>query len=201
MSFNNKTDTIDEQRFKPKICKKEVIVVTAPFSPYPDFSTYNNKSTSNTSYRQHPGSTKEKKELSIIDIQNEINNFIDNNQVFESKRAFKKANKKSKIKHFMELTGRSKPPKQHQVPLPILRGIRKKVKIREEHQKKESLESHVVSHLMQEVMKKRKKKQTKKNDKRKKYRDLVKEKRSGPTPGIGFLKAGILRVNSKIIGK
>jgi ribosome biogenesis protein NSA1 len=85
---------------------------------------------------------------------------------------------------YFELTGRHK--KKHQVPLPIVRGIKKAQAKREERERQEAKEAGVVLA----------KKPSDKAAKNRKSYDKTYDK-FGPAPSIGFTKKGVFRVDSK----
>lgn len=93
---------------------------------------------------------------------------------------------KQKRKHldtqYEELTGRKK--KKHSVPLPIVRGIRKKAEQREKRELQELKESGVVTH--------RSAKKSGNNDTQNARKKN--ERVHGPAPDNGFLVKGVLRV-------
>lgn len=77
------------------------------------------------------------------------------------------------------LTGRKK--KNHQVPLPIVRGIRKKAAQRQARALQEAKEAGIV-------LPKQAKKQKQRNDVSRVH---------GPAPSIGFTKRGVLKIKGK----
>jgi hypothetical protein len=83
---------------------------------------------------------------------------------------------------YKKLTGRHK--KKHQVPLPIVRGIKKKAAEREAKYLEECKHAGIV------LPKQQTKTQTRKSTKQPKNPNAI----YGPAPSIGFIKQGILRV-------
>lgn len=82
---------------------------------------------------------------------------------------------------YERLTGRKR--KQNKTPLPILRGMKRKAKEREEKRAKEEREAGIVSASTVH----QNKKHTRSKDARV----------HGPAPSVGFVAKGILRVNPK----
>jgi len=93
---------------------------------------------------------------------------------------------KQKGKHHDEqyklLTGREK--KKHQIPLPILRGMKKKAAQREARQLQEAKDAGIVLPTTATTSKKKKK------------LDAT-SRVHGPSPSIGFMSKGVFRVSEK----
>lgn len=85
------------------------------------------------------------------------------------------------------LTGRKK--KKHMVPLPIVRGIRKKAQQREARAIQEAREAGLV---LPPTQKNHKEKATSKRDKETSMRRV-----HGPAPSVGFMSKGVLRLKEK----
>ena len=115
------------------------------------------------------------------------NNVVDWNKTVEEVRnlgatAFAGEEKRNyQDEQYELLTGRKR--KKHQVPLPIVRGIKKKRAMREEVRLKEAKEAGIV------LPKKSKESATKRGDNTSRVH--------GPAPSIGFMSKGVLRVKPK----
>ena len=92
----------------------------------------------------------------------------------------KRSRKDYEAEEYQRLTGRR--PKHHAVPLPIVRGIRKKKAARERRLEQQAKEAGVV------LPTPKKKKKTVYQKKRELH---------GPAPSIGFLSKGVLRLKDK----
>jgi hypothetical protein len=86
---------------------------------------------------------------------------------------------------YKRLTGRAM--KHHSVPLPIVRGIKKKAKQREQRQLQEARESGIVLPVATS--------RTRQEEKKK--MNFTTNRVYGPAPSIGFVKQGVFRVQSK----
>jgi len=96
----------------------------------------------------------------------------------------KKSKREYEDEQYELLTGRKR--KHHAVPLPIVRGIRKKAAARAARQQTDARESGIVQAAPK----------TQANPKREKQR--YKDRRvHGPAPSIGFMKGGMLRLRDK----
>lgn len=81
------------------------------------------------------------------------------------------------------LTGRAK--KKHQIPLPILRGMKKKAAQREARQQQEAKDAGIVLPATASSSSKKKKKQDSTS------------RVHGPSPSIGFMSKGVFRVGKE----
>jgi hypothetical protein len=117
--------------------------------------------------------------LDFRDVAQEIRHFGATGFAGKAKRSYQD-------EQFKLLTGREK--KKHSVPLPIVRGIRKKAVAREARAAQEAKEAGLVLP--------KKKKQNNKKD------EHSKTKRAhGPAPTVGFMKKGILNVKDRLKDK
>jgi hypothetical protein len=113
-----------------------------------------------------------KKLLDWNDVAQEVREF--GSKGFEGKRK-----RSYEEEQYRQLTGRDK--KKHQVPLPIVRGIRKKAAEREARMLQEARDSGMVLPKQ------------KKREKNRKSQDST-SRVHGPAPSIGFMKRGVFRV-------
>ena len=88
------------------------------------------------------------------------------------------------------LTGRKK--KQHAVPLPIVRGIKKKAIAREERIRKEAKDAGIV--LPMNSLTTTTKPSSKQKEQMKKQQNFKMNQQHGPAPSIGFMKQGMYQV-------
>ena len=114
--------------------------------------------------------------LDFHETANEIRHYGSTAFVGQSKRQYED-------EQFERLTGRKK--KKHQVPLPIVRGIRKKRAEREARELQHAKEAGIVLP-----------KQTKKKAGSSARYDST-SRVHGPAPSIGFMKKGVFRVKGK----
>lgn len=110
--------------------------------------------------------------MDFLRASQDVRHFGSNQFVGKSKRDYDD-------EQYLKLTGRKR--KKHQVPLPIVRGIKKKAAEREARAHDEAKQAGIV--LPQP------KKPRKRRDKTSKIH--------GPAPTVGFMMKGILRVKDK----
>lgn len=122
--------------------------------------------------KQKSQKTKSPPELDFLRASQDVRHFGSNQFVGKSKRDYDD-------EQYLKLTGRKR--KKHQVPLPIVRGIKKKAAEREARAHDEAKQAGIV--LPQP------KKPRKRRDKTSKIH--------GPAPTVGFMMKGILRVKDK----
>jgi Domain of unknown function (DUF4602) len=92
-----------------------------------------------------------------------------------------------KEEEYKRLTGREM--KHHSVPLPIVRGIKKKAQQREQRQWQEAKEAGIIVPLASSSSR------TKQEEKKRK--NFTTNRVYGPAPSIGFVKQGVFRVPGK----
>lgn len=95
----------------------------------------------------------------------------------------KKDRKAFEDEEYERLTGRKR--KQPKTPLPILRGMKRKAKEREEKLAKEAKEAGIVTATPT---------LSRRNNNKKRSKDAMIH---GPAPSVGFVARGVLRVNPK----
>jgi hypothetical protein len=99
---------------------------------------------------------------------------------FGSKQFAGKSKKEYEDEQYFKLTGRKR--KKHQVPLPIVRGIKKKAAEREARAREEAKQAGIVLPQPKKA--------------KKEYDNT--SRIHGPAPSVGFMKKGILRVKDKV---
>ncbi|GAX22344.1 hypothetical protein FisN_3Hu450 [Fistulifera solaris] len=99
---------------------------------------------------------------------------------FGSKQFAGKSKKEYEDEQYFKLTGRKR--KKHQVPLPIVRGIKKKAAEREARAREEAKQAGIVLPQPKKA--------------KKEYDNTTRV--HGPAPSVGFMKKGILRVKDKV---
>jgi Domain of unknown function (DUF4602) len=99
----------------------------------------------------------------------------------------RKKHRLHKEEEYKRLTGREM--KHHSVPLPIVRGIKKKAKQREQRQLQEAKEAGIILPLTASSFR------TKQEEK--KRTNFTTNRVYGPAPSIGFVKQGVFRVPRK----
>jgi hypothetical protein len=167
----NEIDTkADDNRQKKR--KRTVQVLTAA-APFP-ISKKPKRPPRLESDKASAAQQKDKSLLDWHDTVKEIRNYGATAFVGAQKRNFEK-------EQYKLLTGREK--KSHHVPLPIVRGIKKKAAQRHEKVLQEAKDAGIV--LPKEVL------QTKKEVKK----DLARI--YGPAPSVGFMNKGVLKVKDK----
>lgn len=92
-----------------------------------------------------------------------------------------------KEEEYKRLTGREM--KHHSVPLPIVRGIKKKAKQREQRQLQEAKEAGIILPFATSTSRA-------KQDEKKRM-NFTTNRVYGPAPSIGFVKQGVFRVSRK----
>lgn len=135
-------------------------------------STRPPKQASTRHEKQSPQKRKNPPELDFTQASQEVRHFGSNQFVGKSKREYED-------EQYFKLTGRKR--KKHQVPLPIVRGIKKKAAERDARAREEAKQAGIV--LPQP------KKEKKRHDNTSKV--------YGPAPTVGFMQKGILRVKDK----
>lgn len=161
-----------------KKCRREVRVVSCP-ADFPISSRSSGRKAKESNRQQkdnfssHEGISKnQKKLLDWHDTAKEIRSLGASAFVGQQKRSFED-------EEYEFLTGRKK--KKQKVPLPIVRGLKKKAEQRKMRQIKEAKEAGVV--LPRGVASRTKKKKTDNTS-----------RVHGPAPSAGFMKNGILRI-------
>jgi Domain of unknown function (DUF4602) len=94
-----------------------------------------------------------------------------------------------KEEEYLRLTGRTM--KHHAVPLPIVRGLKKKAQEREQRQLQEARDAGVVLPKSATSLSSRKKQEEKKQ------MNFTRNRVYGPAPSIGFVKRGVFRVRGE----
>ena len=126
-----------------------------------------------SSFENAQRKSKKPLELDFTQASQEIRHFGSKQFAGKSKREYEDG-------QYFKLTGRKR--KKHQVPLPIVRGIKKKAAERDARAREEAKQAGIVLP------------QPKKSKKQHDNTSRV----HGPAPSVGFMKKGILRVKDKV---
>ena len=171
MAKKNKSQGKTPEAKKPKKKKREVL----KFSCHPDFPISKKPKRNSPDDNDAPPSDKKSKQrlLDWHDTAHEIRSLGATGFVGQQKRNFDD-------EQYERLTGRKR--KKHQVPLPIVRGIRKKAEERLARQIQEAKDAGTV------LPKSLTQKKAKAKDKTARIH--------GPAPTVGFMKKGVLKVNN-----
>jgi hypothetical protein len=156
------------------------VVVQCP-SDFPDFSSTHKRPPSFSQQREQEWKGRKlqrEKDRKLLDFDETVREI----HALGSTAFTGKQKRKHLDTQYEELTGRKK--KKHSVPLPIVRGIRKKAEQREKRELQELKESGVVTH--------RSAKKSGNNDTQNARKKN--ERVHGPAPDNGFLVKGVLRV-------
>ena len=162
-----------------KNTRKPVVVVSAPASAFPDFSSFE---TEPRSIRPKKNDTS--RESKNKGIQVDFDDTVKEIHQLGSTQFTGKQKKKFQAEQYKALTGRDK--KKQKVPVKIVRGIKKAALKREAKLKKEMKDSGVVTAA--------KKESQKKSYSEKNRRDT---RIHGPAPSAGFMSKGMLRLKKK----
>mmetsp|Transcript_18945 Transcript_18945/g.52634 ORF Transcript_18945/g.52634 Transcript_18945/m.52634 type:complete len:196 (-) Transcript_18945:1548-2135(-) len=190
MSKNQANGKTDQEKRKQvpaarKSGKREVQVVQCP-TGFPPFRT-GAKHTKATGSNQRPLADDEQDR----DRPSTKAKFLDWNETAKEIRdygatAFERKQKRAyEDEEYFKLTGRQK--KKTKVPLPIVRGIRKKAAEREARQIREAREAGIVVPS--------KSRKAGKDDVRSSASNKI-NRHYGPAPSVGFMKKGVLRVKN-----
>lgn len=176
-SKEDKSQKKDEKKVAKKAIRKrqrpEVQVVTCGFA-FPISTKPRAPAADNSEWSDGKKKKKKDKLLDFRDVALEIRHYGAKALEGKSKRAYQD-------EEFEKLTGRKK--KKHSVPLPIVRGIRKKAAEREAREQQEAREAGLVLPKKKKIKEKR--------------QDAATRRVHGPAPSIGFMKKGMLSVKGK----
>jgi len=162
----------------PKKDRKPVVVVSAPLSAFPDFSTFGDgTSKSKKKYTSKESSGKKGIDLDFDDTVREIHTLGSTQFIGKQKKDYEK-------ELYKKLTGREK--KKQKVPVKIVRGIKKAAAKRESRMMMEMKDAGIVTAV--------KNASEKKSYSEKNRRD---SRIHGPSPSAGFMSKGMLRVQKR----